>query len=327
MGKMRAAHAVKLKTIVCKEIEIPHVTDNMVLVKTKLSSICGSDLHVVNMGYTAYASDFPLPYGAPGHEGVGKIVESRSPDFSEGESVLTVPNIYSSKTFADYQVIEPKYLVKLPPNGNANKLMMAQQLATVEYSCKHIDSIEGKTVAVIGQGSAGLFHNFILKRYGAEKIIAIEPIDHRRNISRDFGADVTIDLTGQKATDAILDMTNGAGVDIAIEAVGSAETLNQAMSICKPQGRVQSFGLPTTLKPIPFDWNTFFSKRLTINSNFGSQDEQDLASVKKSIDLINKNDIDMDKILSHKFSIEEIQDAFDFAESRTDGMVKITITF
>ena len=327
MGKMRAAHAVKLKTIACKEIEIPHVTDNRVLVKTKLSSICGSDLHVVNMGYTAYASDFPLPYGAPGHEGVGEIVESRSPDFSEGESVLTVPNIYSSKTFADYQVIDPRYLVKLPSNGNANKLMMAQQLATVEYSCKHIDSIEGKTVAVIGQGSAGLFHNFILKRYGAEKIIAIEPIDHRRNISRDFGADVTIDFTGQKATDAILDMTNGAGVDIAIEAVGSAETLNQAMSICKPQGRVQSFGLPTTLKPIPFDWNTFFSKRLTINSNFGSQDEQDLISVKKSIDLIHKNDIDMDKILSHKFSIEEIQDAFDFAERRTDGMVKITITF
>ena len=124
-----------------------------------------------------------------------------------------------------------------------------------------------------------------MKRYGAEKIIAIEPIDHRRNISKDFGADVTIDFTGQKATDAILDMTHGAGVDIAIEAVGSAETLNQAMSICKPQGRVQSFGLPTTLKPIPFDSNTFFSKRLTINSNLGSQDEQDLVSVKKSIDL------------------------------------------
>ena len=76
-----------------------------------------------------------------------------------------------------------------------------------------------------------------------------------------------------------------------------------------------------------FDWNTFFSKRLTINSNFGSQDERDLASVKKSIELINKNDIDMSKILSHEFSIEQIQDAFDFAEKRTDGMVKITITF
>ena len=104
MGKMRAAHAVKLKTIVCKEIEIPHVTDNRVLVKTKLSSICGSDLHVVNMGYTAYASDFPLPYGAPGHEGVGKIVESRSPDFSEGESVLTVPNILVLNSYSFLEI-------------------------------------------------------------------------------------------------------------------------------------------------------------------------------------------------------------------------------
>ncbi len=327
MKKMRAARAVRLKTIICEEVNIPDLNDNMVLVKTDLSSICGSDLHVVNMGYTAYASDFPLPYGAPGHEGVGEIIESRSPNFNRGENVLTVPNIYSSKTFADYQVIEPKYLVKLPPNGNQKQLMMAQQLATVEYSCKNIDSIKGKTVAVIGQGSAGLFHNFILKRYGAEKVIAIEPIDHRRNISKDFGADLTVDSTGEKATDAILDITNGAGADIVIEAVGSVETLNQAMEMCKSKGRVQSFGLPTTLKPIPFDWNTFFSKRLTINSNFGSQDERDLASVKKSIELINKNDIDMSKILSHEFSIEQIQDAFDFAEKRTDGMVKITITF
>lgn len=324
---MRAAHAIKLKTIICEETIIPELTENMVLVKTKLASICGSDLHVVNMGYTAYASDFPLPYGAPGHEGVGVVADSRSPLFNIGETVLTVPNIYSSKTFADYQVIDPKYLVKLPQNGNANKLMMAQQLATVEYSCKYIDDIKGKTIVVIGQGSAGLFHNFILKRYGAKKIIAIEPIDHRRKIAKDFGADVTVDFTGQKATNAVLDITNGTGADIVIEAVGNTETLNQAMTICKPKGRVQSFGLPTTLNPIPFDWNTFFSKRLTINSNFGSQDEKDLTSVKKSIDLIYKNEIDMDKILSHKYSIEEIQYAFDFAEKRTDGMVKITITF
>tara|TARA_Y100000590_G_scaffold420200_1_gene522670 strand:+ start:29646 stop:30629 length:984 start_codon:yes stop_codon:yes gene_type:complete len=327
MKKMRAARAIKLKTIICEEVEVPELTDNMVLVKTKLASICGSDLHVVNMGYTAYASDFPLPYGAPGHEGVGEVIESRSPDFSIGETVLTVPNIYSSKTFADYQAIDPKYLVKLPKNSNENKLMMAQQLATVEYSSKSIGDIEGKTIAVIGQGSAGLFHNFILKRYGAEKIIAIEPIDHRRNIAKSFGADVTIEFTGEKATNAIMDITNGTGVDIVIEAVGSAETLNQAMAICKPTGRVQSFGLPTTLKAIPFDWNTFFSKKLTINSNFGSQDENGLTSVKQSIDLIHKNEIDMDKILSHKYSIEEIQDAFDFAEKRTDGMVKITIAF
>ena len=52
-----------------------------------------------------------------------------------------------------------------------------------------------------------------------------------------------------------------------------------------------------------------------------------MTSVKQSIDLIHKNEIDMDKILSHKYSIEEIQDAFDFAEKRTDGMVKITIAF
>ena len=64
-----------------------------------------------------------------------------------------------------------------------------------------------------------------------------------------------------------------------------------------------------------------------ISDNFGSQDENGLTSVKQSIDLIHKNEIDMDKILSHKYSIEEIQDAFDFAEKRTDGMVKITITF
>jgi len=324
---MRAAHAVKLKTVICKEVPVPKLDEDLVLVKPKLSSICGSDLHVVNMGYTGYASDFPLPYGAPGHEGLGEIIDSRSTNFTTGETVLTVPNIYSSKTFADYQIIEPKYLVKLPFDVPEDKLLMGQQLATVDYSCKHIDVIKDKTVAVIGQGSAGLFHNFILKHYGAKEVIAIEPIKHRREISEGFGADNIIDVTGSKAIEAVLDITDGIGVDIVIEAVGSIETLNQAMAMCKPKGRVQAFGLPTTMNPVPFDWDSFFRKRLTINSNFGSQEEAGLVSVKKAVNFIAKNEIDMSKILTHSFSIEQIQQAFDFAEKRDDGMVKITLTF
>ena len=324
---MRAAHAIKLKTVICKEVPVPQSEANTVLVKTKLASICGSDLHVVNMGYTSYASDFPLPYGAPGHEGLGEIIDIGSTNFNPGEIVLTVPNIYSSKTFADFQVIEPQYLVKLPPDIPEDKLLMAQQLATVDYSCKHIDVIEEMTVAVIGQGSAGLFHNFILKHYGASKVMAIEPISHRRSISKDFGADEVIDVTGSKAIDAILDLTNGLGVDVVIEAVGSIETLNQAIAMCKTNGRVQAFGLPTTTKPVPFDWDSFFRKRLTINSNFGSQDEPELASVKNAIKFIANDEIDMGKIVTHSFPIENIQESFHFAEMRDEGMVKIVITF
>ena len=325
MPTMPAALATGLRQIRCDEIPVPEPTPGMVLVKTRLASICGSDLHIVYMGWNAH--EFPLPHGYPGHEGVGEVVDGGGTEFVPGDLVLTVPNIWESKVFAGYQLIRPQFLLKLPRDVPEAHLLMAQQLGTVVFGCRRLPTLVGKTVAVIGQGSVGLFHDFMLRRVGAHRIIGIEPVAERLTAGRAMGIDEAIDVTGHRATEAVLDLTGGEGADLVIEAVGSVETLNQTLQMVRPLGRVAVFGLPPTMECVPFDWDTFFRKRLDIHTVFGAQDEPGLPAFQLSVDFITRGEVDMAPFVTHQYPISRVQEAFDLASSKEDGALKVSLTF
>ena len=322
---MLAAVATALKTVRSDEIDAPEPEPGRVLVRTTLASICGSDLHIVYMGWNARR--FPLPPGHPGHEGVGEVVDGGGTGFLAGQLVLTVPNVFKSKVFAGYQLLAPQHVLRLPTTVPASHLMMAQQLGTVIYGCKRLPPLNGKTVVVIGQGSAGLFHDFVLRKTGAQKIIAVEPIPQRLAAGRAIGLDEGIDVTGDRATDAVMDLTGGLGADVVVEAVGSVETLNQALRLARDRGRVAAFGLPATMDPVPFDWDTFFRKRLTMHAVHGSQDEPGLPDFREAVDYITRGEIDITPFVTHQFPITSVQDAFDLAYSKEDGALKVSLTF
>ena len=325
MATMPAALATELKTFQCDEIPIPEPVPGKVLVKTKLASICGSDLHIVYMGWNVH--EFPLQHGAPGHEGVAEVIDGGGTEFSPGDLVLTVPNIWGSKTFAGYQLIEPHFLLKLPSDIPEAHLLMAQQLGTVVFGCRRLPSLIGQTVVVLGQGSVGLFHDFMLRRMGAHRIIGIEPVKERLAAGEAMGIDAAIDVTGQRATEAVLDLTNGEGADLVIEAVGSVETFNQTLQLVRPLGRIAAFGLPPTMEKVLFDWDTFFRKRLDIHTVFGAQDEPGLPAFQIAVDYIARGEIDMAPFVTHQFPIAKVQDAFDLAQSKEDGALKVSLTF
>ena len=325
MQTMPAALATGLREIRCDQAPVPELEPGKVLVRTRLASVCGSDLHVVYMGWNV--DEFPLPHGYPGHEGVGEVVDSAVPEFAPGDLVLTAPNIWVSKTFAGYQLLDPQFLLKLPGDVPEAHLLMAQQLGTVVFGCRRLPPLLGQTVAVIGQGSVGLFHDFMLRRLGAHRIIAIEPVPERLAAGRAMGIDEAIDVTGRPATEAVLDLTDGQGADLVVEAVGSVETLNQALQLARPLGRVALFGLPSTMERVPFDWDTFFRKRLDMHTVFGAQDEPGLPAFQLAVDFITRGDIDMAPFVTHQFPIEEVQRAFDLADSKAEGALKVSLTF
>ncbi len=325
MTTMPAVLATALKQIRCDDIPIPDPEPGKVLVKTTLASICGSDLHIVYMGWNVH--EFPLPHGYPGHEGVGEVVDGGGTGFEPGELVLTAPNIWGSKCFAGYQLIDPQFLLRLPTDTPQTHLLMAQQLGTVVFGCRRLPSLVGKTVVVVGQGSVGLFHDFMLRRIGAHKIIAIEPVAERLAHGRRMGIDEAIDVTGQRATDAVMDLTNGEGADLVIEGVGSVETLNQTLQLVKPLGRVAVFGLPPTMDRVPFDWDTFFRKRLDLHTVFGAQDEPGLPAFQLAVDFIRNGEIDMEPFVTHRYDVNQVQDAFDLATAKEDGALKVSLTF
>lgn len=325
MPTMPAALAFGLKRVRCDAVPVPEPAPGKVLVRSKLASICGSDLHIVYMGWNVH--EFPLPHGHPGHEGVGEVVDGGGTGFSPGELVLTVPNIWQSKTFAGYQLIDPRFLLKLPIGVPESHLLMAQQLGTVVFGCRRLPSLLGQTVVVVGQGSVGLFHDFMLRRLGAHRIIAIEPVPARLAAGRAMGVEEAIDVTGQRATRAVLDLTDGQGADLVIEAVGSVETLNQALQLVRPLGRIALFGLPPTMDRVPFDWDTFFRKRLDMHTVFGAQDEPGLPAFRLAVDYIVRGDINMAPFVTHQFPIARVQEAFDLAYSKENGALKVSLTF
>ncbi len=325
MNTMAAAVAVGLGTVECRQVPMPDITGDSVLVETLAASICGSDLHVLYMGWNV--NEFPLPPGLPGHEGVGVVVDEGRSGLSRGDFVLTAPSIFTARVFAEYQAIDAKYLLKLPDGPPPDHLLMAQQLGTVVYGCKRLPSVEGKTAAIIGQGSVGLFHAFMLKRMGAARVIAIEPIAARREAGTRMGADEVLDVTGRAATDAVLDLTRGEGADLVIEAVGSVPTLNQALNIVREQGHVCAFGLPESSEPVPFEWDTFFRRRVTMNAVFGAQDEPGLPDFQAALDMIAGGEIDVAPLTTHRFPLERVQEALDLAHAPEDGALKVGLIF
>jgi L-iditol 2-dehydrogenase len=321
---MIAVQAVGPRRVETVEAPMPSAGEHEVLIRTEFASICGSDLHQIWHGWNV--KSWPQPPGYPGHEGVGEVVESRSERFKPGDHVLTVPHFLISRCFAAYQSVHQRYLVKLPEGRPRKPLLMAQQLATVIFAARQLPPLVGKTCVVLGQGSAGLFWDFVLRRSGAERIIAVDPIGHRLQVGQRMGAHSSMDVTGPAATATLGELTGG-GADVVVEAVGSATTLSQAFDIVRPGGTVVLFGLPESDGPVPFRFDAFFRKRCVAYTCHGSQDEPGLVAVRLALDWIASGQIDMAPVLTHFFPASKAQQAFELAASPSDGAVKVTLTF
>jgi threonine dehydrogenase-like Zn-dependent dehydrogenase len=322
---MKAAQAIARGRVECVDAPMPACRPGDLLIKTDMASICGSDLHMVGLGWAINA--WPAPPGHPGHEAVGTVVESPSKNFKEGDRVLTVPHIWRSMCFAEYQAVDEPHILKLPANADVPQVLMAQQLGTVIFASKRLPPLVGKTCLVLGQGSAGLFWDFMLRRLGAKRVIAVEPVTHRRALGRMFGATDAVDVTGERAVQAVMDLTGGQGADVVVEAVGSTPTLSQAFHFVRDEGLVVLFGLPESVEPVPFDYTTFFRKRANAFTVLGAQDEPGLKSFAAAVDLITSGQIDVRPVVSHRLPVSEVTEAFLMASHREHGVVKVGLTF
>jgi L-iditol 2-dehydrogenase len=320
-----AAQAVSPGKFEIVEAPMPEPDDGEALVRYDVASICGSDLHIAFMGWNV--DSWPLPPGYPGHEGVGTVIDSRSENLQAGDRVLAVPHIWNSFGFARFQAVDDGHLMKLPSTGDAGALSLTQQLGTVIYAAKRLPQMLGATAVVLGQGSAGLFWDHTLARLGLGRIITVEPLEHRRDLGATYGVTNTVDVIGQAATDAVMDLTDGRGADLVIEAVGSTPTLSQAFHLVRDEGQVVLFGLPEKSGEVPFDFDTWFRKRASAYTRLGSQDEPGLASYAQALDWIVTGQIDVSPIISHRFPGERTQEAFDLAMNRDNGVVKIALEF
>ncbi|HEY2280024.1 MAG TPA: zinc-binding dehydrogenase [Streptosporangiaceae bacterium] len=341
---MKAGRWVDMGRVVCEEVPRPSPADGEILVRTAYTSICGSDLHSVYGGPPPPGA----PAGWPGHESVGEVVDSRCPGFEPGDRVLTVPHFVDGRCMAEYQALPGSFCIRLDGKAPLSHLLMAQQLGTVIYALRrHQLDLIGQDVAVIGQGSAGAFFTYLLKRAGARSVLVTDKSPARLAYSRQLGADLTVlaggsdadgadvigagaagpGATGEAFRAAVLEATGGRGAGLVVEAVGSRETFPLSVELAADSATVLWFGLPEGVDTYPFFFPEFFVRRLTAYAISGTQGEPGLESFRYAVQLIADGALDVAPLLSHMLPIDRVEEAFHMAHDRTDGALKVSIEY
>lgn len=247
------------------ELPLPGLTNTppeRILIKTRWLSLCGSDIPFFT-GSKRHVK-YPLPPGAPVHESVGEVVESQSARFRPGDIVLAIPE--GDQALAEYFVAQAVKTIHLPAElaSHADSCLI-QPLSTVVNGVDRLGNVHGKTVAVVGLGSIGLFFCWLLKQRGAGFILGIDPNPDRCQVAEALGASQTIPMRSVEAIHAFRqDPAQSPPLDIVIEAVGhQSETINDCLELVRRQGKVLAFGVPDQ-HVYAIEYEKFFRKNAAL---------------------------------------------------------------
>jgi len=331
---MKAARITEPMKVEIIETDKPVISEGQMLIKTKIASICGSDmpffLHQRPMNY-------PLEPGDPGHECTGVVVESRCKEYKEGDEVLSLP--IGSRGFAEYFATTPGATVRLPDGNKYDGLVVAQPLGTVLHACRkifhpllyrgdqekklNIESwdLSGIKVAIVGQGSIGLLFTAMMRIMKADTIIGIDPLEYRLEAAVKLGATHIINNSNGDGLSQVRKITNNTMSDLAIEAVGKVSTINDCFGMVKRSGMILAFGVPReSIYQLSFP--ELFNKEQRLVGSLGPNVQLEFPP---ALDLITNGEIDVSHIVTHRLPFEDIQKAFEMAANKTHGAIKILL--
>jgi L-iditol 2-dehydrogenase len=317
---MRAAFVAEPNRVEVGEFPEPVArTEGELVVRMERASVCGSDVHAVYHGF--HNPDSLGKPGYPGHEGIGEVVESASSRYPTGTRVLTVPVGYLGRCFAEYQLIGDDYVVPLPSDGDPARLLMAQQYGTTLYAMRAFWAGGNLgTAAVIGAGSAGLFFLQQVKKLGFERIVVSDLDRSRLAIAGGLGAQTLVHAPSESLVDAVMDVTDGVGADLVIEAAGYDALRADAVAAVAVRGTVGLFGFPEKPGMAEFPTYQAFRKAVRVQWIAGTQNEPGLVSFRDAVRHIGEGSIEVDYCLDSVYRLDDTPTAMEAARDR--GSVK-----
>jgi threonine dehydrogenase-like Zn-dependent dehydrogenase len=304
------------------ELPVPEIEDGEILVKLQVGSICGSDLPYFLFDTTHPAltgASAPLPAMLSLHELAGFVTKSRSPHFKAGDRVLGLPTI-PHRGLAEYFVSSDDRAVSLP-DGMADHLVLSQPLGTVVHACAKLPEMIGQTVVILGQGPVGQLFTALLRRLGVERLIAVDLLPERLEVSTKMGATHTVCAGVTDVSAAIESITEGRWADLTVEAIGKAETLNLAAKLLRRNGTLLSFGLPHKYN-YEFAFHEFFWNEGRLICSLGPTVED----FRVAVEMISNSVIDVEPLVTHTFPFARAQDGFNLFADRKDGVIKVALT-
>jgi len=342
---MNVAIVKSNSNIEIKNIEKPPVGPGDILVKMRACGICGSDVEKV-------FGKYGQPSMRLGHEPAGIITQvgSKISNFSVGDRVFTHHHVacysddchecshgnetmckkyYESNLepcgLADEYVV-PEWnvkqggVLKIPDNMSFEEAAMIEPLACCIRSWNKFTHKTNDSIAILGVGPTGIMHALLAKLYGLGKIFCLDLNDFRLDFAKKFET-VTINSGNTNALEQIKSETANQGVDVVIVATSSLNALKDAINFVRKGGIIVMFGVPSKGANVELDMSEVYSKGLTIVNSYAASD----FDTKEAIEKISNKQINVSQLITHKYNLEECQQAFVHAKSG-DNAMKIIIS-
>ncbi len=300
----------------------PPVLDSQGLVAVRLhfAMICGSDLPFFTGDQ--YRMHYPLDPGMCIHECSGVVVESTSPRFNPGDRVVAMP--MADRGLCEVFIARDSEAVLLPESLDDMELaVLVQPLSTVLFGLDKLGSVEKAHVDVLGAGPIGLLTCWALRRRGAGRIRAVDPVRSRCLLAERLGAHESFwgTSTEMRAVKRSGGM-EGPDPDVCVEAVGHQQkTINDAIFLVKEGGVVLALGVPET--PVyALEYELFFRKNLRL---IGSVTPDWAPYLQEATDMVARWGEDLRPMITHRFPMDRAAEAFRLAVSRNEGVGKVVL--
>jgi len=338
---MRAAVLYNIRDLRLEDVPTPEFSTDEVLIKVNATGVCGTDIHIYR---GEWKTSMPIILG---HEFSGVIVETGRDvkNLKIGDPVVAEPNILCGScyfcrmsernyfcenlkatgvtingAFAEYVKTKAENVYKVTEGFNLDEAALIEPLACCVRGIDQAKVRTGDTVAIVGAGPIGLILLQLVKLAGASMVIQTDMEDARLKLARNLGADHTINVAEEDPVEAIKRLTGGYGVDVAIEAVGSPKAITQAMKATRRGGRLNIFGVSpedAVWEVKPFE---LYEKELTITTSYRSP-----FTFQRAVKIALSGKVKLKPLISHIFRLEEIHRAFEVAEKRLEGAVKVLV--
>ncbi|NKB68923.1 MAG: zinc-binding dehydrogenase [Candidatus Latescibacteria bacterium] len=321
---MRAAQLVAPRQWQLLETDKPAPGPQQMLVRMERVAICGSD----QPPFSGVHDSYPLPMGRTGHEGLGIVEDCPSGQYRPGQRVLLWG--FDRGLFQEYVLINDlDGCIPLPAEGDPSVLLMSQLLGTVIHAFYKLGNVINQDVVVMGQGPVGQLFVATLRNLGARRIIAVDPLPGRLEVSKVMGATHTVNPSETDLEAAIIDITEGKLADILVEAVGLNETFNLCPPLIRRNGTLVYFGVPDKENQeglMQLRFLDMFRKELRIITTVGPNPQMDYTI---AFDWIIQGRLDVSPILTHLLPFDKIQQGFEMAFERPgeSASLKIVLDF
>ena len=323
------------------ELPRPSIGAEEVLVKVAQAGICRSDYEVIDgTRLEAYVS-YPIVLG---HELAGTIIETGASvkRLHEGmrvtaEAILRCDScerclsgqsnlcqnydeigFVRHGSFAEYVALPAHVVHPVPETFSFEKASLAEPVACAVRNVMRAELIPGDSLAIVGPGSMGLLSTMAATLYSPEKIILVGVQQNRLDLGVRCGATHTINARETDPVACIQELTDGRGADVVIECAGSPQTVKQSVQMVRRGGRVVWLGLPGSDVATDLIIDEIVFKELAIQASLAYTRESFAFSLK----LMVTNKIDPTPIISHRFPLDDWENAFQIVKEQREGAIK-----